>query len=234
MPDPSRLRAITLDLDDTLWPVMPTIEAAEAALMAWLRAHAPATALHLQDADTRREVRQQVNRDWAHMAHDFSCLRREAIRLALQQAGDDPALAEPGFEVFFAQRQQVTLYADVLPALQALARRFPLVALSNGNADVQRVGLGHCFTAQVSARTFGVAKPDPRIFAAAADAVGVDCSQVLHIGDDPHHDVQGALGAGMQAAWVNRDGRAWDDAYTRPHLSVSDLHALCQHLLPPP
>jgi len=234
MLDPSRLRAITLDLDDTLWPVMPTIEAAEAALMVWLQAHAPATAAHLQDPDVRREVRQQVNRDWAHMAHDFSCLRREAIRLALQQAGDAPDLAEPAFEVFFAQRQQVTLYDDVLPALQALCQRFPLVALSNGNADVQRVGLGHCFTAQVSARTFGVAKPDPRIFAAAADAVGVDCTQVLHIGDDPHHDVHGALGAGMQAAWVNRHGHEWTEPHLRPHLSVADLGALCRLLLPHP
>jgi FMN hydrolase / 5-amino-6-(5-phospho-D-ribitylamino)uracil phosphatase len=233
MLDPSRLRAITLDLDDTLWPVMPTIERAEAALQAWLRTHAPATATYLQDEQVRRTVRQQVNRDWAHMAHDFSCLRREAIRLALRQAGDDTALAEPAFEVFFEQRQQVTLFDDVLPALQALSQRFPLVALSNGNADVQRVGLGHCFTAQVSARAVGVAKPDPRVVAAAAAAAGVACTEVLHIGDDPGHDVQGALGAGMQAVWVNRQGQPWADPLERPHLTVSDLGALCDRLLAP-
>lgn len=236
MLDPSRLRAITLDLDDTLWPVMPTIERAEAALQCWLGQHAPATAKHLQDESVRRGVRQQVNRDWAHMAHDFSCLRREAIRLALTQAGDDPALAEPAFEAFFAWRQQVTLYHDVLPALRQLSQHYPLVALSNGNADVQRVGLGPYFVAQVSAREQGVAKPDPRIFAAAAQAAGVDCHQVLHIGDDPGHDVQGGLAAGMQVAWVDRLNRRWSDVQPQseqqPHLHVPDLITLCRQLLP--
>lgn len=232
MLDPSCLRAITLDLDDTLWPVMPTIERAEAALQDWLRQHAPATATHLQDEVVRRGVRQQVNRDWAHMAHDFSCLRRESIRLALTQAGDDPGLAEPAFEVFFAWRQQVNLYDDVLPALRHLSRHYPLVALSNGNADVQRVGLGAYFVAQVSAREQGVAKPDPRIFAAAAQAAGVACDQVLHIGDDPGHDVLGGLGAGMQVAWVDRLARPWPDAGQRPHLHVPDLITLCRQLLP--
>ena len=40
--DLSRIRAITLDLDDTLWPVWPTIARAEAQLQSWLQQHAPA------------------------------------------------------------------------------------------------------------------------------------------------------------------------------------------------
>mgnify|MGYP003353772201 CR=1 FL=1 len=35
-----RPRALTLDLDDTLWPVWPAIERAEAVLHDWLKAHA--------------------------------------------------------------------------------------------------------------------------------------------------------------------------------------------------
>ena len=42
--DVSRIRAITLDLDDTLWPIWPTITRAENVLQAWLADHAPATA----------------------------------------------------------------------------------------------------------------------------------------------------------------------------------------------
>lgn len=245
--DPGRVRAITLDLDDTLWPVWPTIERAEAVLQAWLRVQAPATAALLAASATRRAIRAEVERRHADRLHDLSFLRCESIRVALSRAGDDPALAEPAFEVFFAERQRVALYDDVRPALEALAARYPVVALSNGNADVHRIGLGHCFHARLGAREAGVAKPDARIFHAAAALAGVPAQAVLHVGDDPHHDALGALRAGMQAGWIDRAARGWDAAlaaapaqaeagalpaqpHERPHLHLPDLLALCDAL----
>ena len=165
------------------------------------------------------------------LAHDMSALRRESIRLLLNRAGDDPALAEPAFEVFFAERHRVELFEDALPALAvALASRFPVVAISNGNADVHRTGLGAHFHAALSAQGFGVGKPDVRIFHAGAQAAGVAPHEVLHIGDDAHLDGVGAIDAGMQFAWVRRDGQAWDHAPQQPHVTLSDLRVLCQML----
>lgn len=229
--DPSRVKALTLDLDDTLWPIWPTIARAEQVLADWLAQHAPATAALGADRQTLRAVREQVGRERPDLAHDLSALRRESIRGLLRQAGDDPALAEPAFEVFFAERQRVELFEDALPALERLSARYPLVALSNGNADVHRVGIGAHFTAAISAREFGVAKPDVRIFHAAAAAAGVAPQAVLHIGDDAHLDGVGALNAGMQLAWVNRQGHAWDHAPLQPHITLSDLRVLCDALL---
>ena len=226
--DPRRVRAITLDLDDTLWPIWPTIARAEGVLQQWLDDHAPATAALGRDKGTLREVRNQMQTLRPDLAHDMSALRRESIRLLLQRAGDDPTLAETAFEVFFAERQRVDLFDDALPALAFLSSRFPVVALSNGNADVHRVGLGEHFRASISAREFGVGKPDARIFHAGATAAGVSPSEVLHIGDDAHLDGVGALNAGMQLAWVNRTQQAWPCAPWQPHLSVTDLAALCQ------
>lgn len=228
--DVSRIRAITLDLDDTLWPVWPTIARAEAVLQDWFCQHAPATAALCADRTVLSDVRLQLNASRVDLAHDLSALRLEAIRLVLQRAGDDPALAEPAFEAFFAERQRVDLFEDALPALEFLSSRFPVVALSNGNADVQRVGIGAHFKASVSARGFGVGKPDPRIFHAAAEAAGVESAAVLHIGDDAHLDGVGALRAGMQLAWLNREGAPWQHAPLRPHATVSDLLALCRQL----
>lgn len=230
MLNPAQVRAITLDLDDTLWPILPTLERAEAQLQCWLDAQAPATAEQWRVPEHRRALRAEVVRDHAAHAHDLSHLRREMIALALRRAGDDVALAEPAFEVFFAARQCVEFYADALPALERLAARYPLVSLSNGNADLQRVGLGAHFKAQVSAREAGVAKPDPRIFGLAAEAAGVAPHQVLHIGDDALLDVIGALDAGMQAVWVNRERQDWSHAPRRPQLDVADLHAVCAAL----
>ncbi|MDB5778456.1 MAG: HAD-superfamily hydrolase, subfamily variant 1 [Polaromonas sp.] len=225
------IKAITLDLDDTLWPIWPTIEKAEQALHDWLALHAPQTAALLAQPAARHEIREQVNALNPELKHNLSALRTRSIRLALARSGDDPGLAEAAFEVFFAARHQVTLFDDALQALQFLSRRFPLVALSNGNADVHRIGIGAYFTASVSAQQFGVGKPDARIFHAAAGAAGVKAHEVLHVGDDAALDVLAALDCGMQTVWVNRTDQVWTHP-AAPHETVTTLTELCD-LFPP-
>jgi putative hydrolase of the HAD superfamily len=230
MLDPSRIKAITLDLDDTLWPIWPTIARAEVVLTDWLSGRAPATVALLADAEAKRRIRAETEAAHPQLGHDLSALRREAIRHALREAGDDPALADPAFEVFFDERQRVQLFEDALPALERLSARYPLVALSNGNADLQRVGLARYFKGGLSAREFGIGKPDRRIFEAAAALAGVSAADTLHVGDDAHLDGVGALGAGMQLAWLNRGRHEWPHPPLQPHLTVADLLVLCEHL----
>ncbi len=226
MLDIARIKAISLDLDDTLWPIAPTIRRAEQVLANWLTQHAPATAALLADPQARVAVREHVLQTQPDISHNLSAVRLESIRTALQRAQEDGDLAEPAFDVFFAERMRVELFDDVLPALDLLAARFPIVALSNGNAHVERVGLGSFFVHSISASEYGVAKPDPRIFRAAADKVGVDCSQVLHVGDDAALDVLGALAAGMQTVWVNRAQHLWRHSEQQPHHTVETLTEL--------
>ena len=203
---PAHITAITLDLDDTLWPVAPTIRRAEQQMNAFLAEHAPTT-MAAHDRAAWLVLRRAVVADRPDWAHDMSALRRETVRRALAAAGDDPALAGPAFDIFFAERQRVDLFGDVLPALARLAARWPIVALSNGNADVQRIpSLAPFFHAAVSARDLGLAKPAPAAFAAACGRAGAAPAHTLHIGDDAALDVDGALAAGLQAAWVRRPG----------------------------
>ena len=225
MLDPGKIRAITIDLDDTLWPIWPTIERAEKALHDWLTVHAPMTAALFSNPAALREIRGEMTASRPDLKHDMSALRRESIRLALYRAGEDPLKAEAAFEVFFEARQQVELFDDAQPALQFLSERYPMVALSNGNADVQRVGIGRFFRAAISAREFGVGKPDPRIFHAAAGAVDTLPEFVLHIGDDATLDALGALNAGMQAAWLNRTDAPWPHG-DQPHVTLAHLGEL--------
>jgi len=229
----STIKAITLDLDDTLWPIAPTLLRAEEVLHDWMRLHAPRTA-RIHDTAAMMALRAQVALDHPQWSHDLSALRRETIRRALQAGGEDPGLAEPAFEAFFEARQQVELYADVLPALRRMSAAYPLLALSNGNADLRRVGLGDWFVGGVSARETGVGKPDVRIFHAACERLGLEPHEVLHVGDDLALDVEGALGAGLHAAWVRRaEGPDVidDEAALRANsLRVSDLMELAQRL----
>ncbi|MEY4911953.1 MAG: hypothetical protein RL761_1616 [Pseudomonadota bacterium] len=233
----STIQAITLDLDDTLWPVLPTIKKAEAALHDWLITNVPNTAALLETPESMRSKRDTLVADFPHMAHDFSFLRQEGIRRSLIAGGDDPALAATAFEVFFDARHKVELFDDALPALEYLAARYPLISISNGNADIERIGLARYFKGAISAGEFGIAKPDPRIFKAAAMAVGVNVANVLHIGDDSALDAVGALRSGMHAAWLNRAGKDWphvSDYKPDPHHKslrhVKSLAELCELL----
>ncbi len=199
--DPAQLRALTLDLDDTLWPIGPTLARAEQALADWLAREAPATAVAWPPA-RMLALRQAIGRAHPGLAHDLSALRRLTLEEALRAAGDDPARAEAAFEVFLAARQRVELFPGVAETLDRLAARWPLYALSNGNADLGQTGIARWFRGSLSAREAGVAKPDPRIFRQACQRLGQAPVAVLHIGDDLRADVLGARAAGLRAAWL--------------------------------
>ncbi len=174
-----------------------------------------------------REIRDYVAANRPELKHDLSAVRRESIRLAMYRAGENPLMANKAFDVFFAERQRVELFDDAISSLDFLSARFPLASLSNGNADIERVGLGKYFRAAVTARDFGVGKPDPRIFHAVAGALEVMPADILHVGDDATLDVLGAVNAGMQAAWINRADHMWPHA-TQPHVTLTNLTELCE------
>jgi putative hydrolase of the HAD superfamily len=74
-----------------------------------------------------------------------------------------------------------------------------------------------------------VGKPDVRIFQAAAQRLGLQPAQILHVGDDANLDVLGALNAGMQTAWVNRADHLWSQPQ-QPHITVATMLELCDAL----
>lgn len=224
------IKAITFDLDDTLWPIGPTIFEAERKLHRWLEANAPAVAGRFP-VERMRELRPEAFA-WAEAngtTHDLRSVRRFQIGLAFERAGGDPALVPQAYEVFELARQEVRLYADVLENLVLLAARYPLAGITNGFADLGRAGLAPYFRFSLAAGVFGVAKPDPKIFHAACERLGCAPDEVLHVGDDPHYDVMGAQGAGMPAIWINRKSASWEHARA-PHGECVDLHELVRWL----
>jgi putative hydrolase of the HAD superfamily len=222
------VQAITIDLDDTLWPIAPIILRAEARLDEWLRTHCPAVA-DAYPVPVMRALRDRISLENPHLAHDFTAQRRLSLRAALEPHGYGDAELEAAFEAYYAARNEVDLYPDVRAGLERLAARVPLVSLSNGNADLGRIGLAHLFAASVSARDFGRGKPDPAIFAHACERVGIAPGNVLHVGDDPALDVAGARAAGLATAWVNRTDAAWSHD-VEPDVTVKDLAELADWL----
>lgn len=223
------IAAVCLDLDDTLWAVGPAIGRAERAMLDWLGEHCPRiTERH--DLESMRRVRASVSAEFPHMRHDLAFLRREALRRHAREAGYADAAVEPAFDAFYAARNQVELFDDVLPALGRLRARYRLMALSNGNADLAVIGLASLFEHTIGAREAGAAKPDRRIFEALLGRAGLKPRQVVYVGDDPHADVEGARAAGMPAVWIDRFGRQWPADVEPPAHRVRDLAELAELL----
>jgi putative hydrolase of the HAD superfamily len=223
------IRAITLDLDDTLWPFAPIGARIDQVLHDWMLVHSPATAA-MYPVAAMKELRERSFRDNPHLHHDLSALRRLTLREALEKSGAPLDLLEPAYEAFYAARNQVEYYPDALDALARIAAKVPVAALSNGNADLQRVGIAHHFAFQLGAREHGAAKPEASIFHAACARLGCGHGEVLHVGDHIEMDVAGAARAGLRSCWINREARTWEHAEIVPDLQFTTLTALADWL----
>lgn len=227
--------AVTFDLDFTLWDLDGVLQHAEAVCQGLLEQHYPAVA-ERYDPQALRALRSQVAADHPAIAHDVTALRRAALRLAGERVGYTgaalDALVEEAFDVFLEARHAVRLYADTLPILRALKGRVRVGAITNGNAEVARVGLDGYFDFALSAVDLGAAKPSHLVFETAAARAGVAPQSVVHVGDDVHSDVYGAATNGLQAVWLDRYGIDWPaDVPVVPHMRVSSLAELEGRLL---
>ena len=223
------IRAITLDLDDTLWPIGPVIRRAEAALREWLTLNVPAV-VEQHSPEQVAEVRRQVFRDHADMLHDLTFIRCEVLRRMGRAAGVGDYFVGDAFRAFDAARNTVELFPEVAASLESLSRRYTLIAVTNGNARLDKVGIDHWFAGCVAARDVGKAKPHPAMFQAALAAGGHGTAQTLHVGDHPEHDVHGAKQAGLQSVWVNRQGAEYPASLSPPDATVTNLSELEQLL----
>lgn len=216
---------LTLDLDDTLWPCHPPLQQAERAVQEWLATQAPRLA-EAYDQEGLRRHRLALMARQPEIAYDMTRVRREALMDLLARLGYDPALAEEAMAVFFAHRNQVAPYADVIPALQGLRARYRLVSVTNGNAQVHNTPLAGLFHHSLTAAGVGAAKPDPAMFRAALDWAGVEPARAVHVGDDPLLDIDAARRLGITTVWIDRFDRPWPAQLDPPDVRVADLDGL--------
>ena len=224
-----RIRAITLDLDDTLWEIAPVIRRAEAELWQWLAQNYPRIP-KLVSAESLQEMRASIFDEFPDRGHDFRFLRKQVLTRVAAIAGYSADLVEPAFDVFDRARNEVEFYPDVLPALESLAQRFRLIAVTNGNASLQKIGVRHLFHDVVTAVEAGAAKPSQPIFEEAIRRSGMRREQILHVGDHPENDVQGARDAGLRSVWMNRNGIDWPAHLSYPETIVTTMTELHQIL----
>jgi 2-haloalkanoic acid dehalogenase type II len=221
----NHIRTLTFDLDDTLWDNRAVLMAAEQALHDWLHGNYPRITRRYSLDDMRR-MRIDLVRQEPGWRSRISELRKHSLRLAARSVGYSDSLVEPGFAVFLEARHRITLYDDVIPALQQLRHAgYCLGSMTNGNADVHRLGIGHLFDFSLTAESVGRAKPHPRLFEQACRLAGVAPAELAHVGDEAATDLAGGLAAGVRVIWMNRLQQPPAPGIT-PHAEVRDMAEL--------
>ncbi|MCL4409000.1 MAG: HAD-IA family hydrolase [Gammaproteobacteria bacterium] len=220
---------ISFDLDDTLYNNKPIMTHAEQHIADYIGQRVPAVS-HM-DAEAWRQLREQVAAKNRELASDMTALREATVIDGLRQFATEPsqALIDDIMEEFLNVRNQVTIADDVHLLLAQLAEKYPLVAVSNGNADIQRIGLNNYFQAAWRPGAGLRGKPFHDMFAAVHAQFGLTHpAQILHVGDHPVSDVEGALGYGAQVIWYRPSHAAADTKLTTrlPTASIEDLQAL--------
>lgn len=225
------IKALSFDLDDTFYDNHPYIVEAEKQLFSFMTARWPEIAD--LGRPTWRRFRAQTIQENPLFGHDMIALRRSvldkmftAIGLSGEQKKD---AVQQSYDVFYFHRSNFKVNPDYVSLLQALAQKVPVVAITNGNVDIDRVGLTDCFHQIFHASTTLRSKPFPDMFDAASETIDVAPENILHVGDNLEKDVGGAIHAGFQAAWYaeNREMRLHQEkARQLPHVVLDDLTEL--------
>jgi FMN hydrolase / 5-amino-6-(5-phospho-D-ribitylamino)uracil phosphatase len=206
------IKVITFDLDNTLWDVDPALLRAEEAQRQWLLANRPGS-IEDYDHDALWEFKKSVWQRHPQFLHNVSAMRRQMLLELQLAAGFNREQSEQGaelaFGVFLEERHRVVLYEEALGVLQSLSRSYTLGALTNGNADIYKTDAGEYFDFAFLAEEVGVSKPAPDMFHAALEQSGVTAGQIVHVGDNPGHDISGAQNVGMYTVWMNSQGQDW-------------------------
>ncbi len=215
---PFRVSHVLFDIDGTLVNYRSAVRAAFAA------AAARCTVItgRAVTGEDIRTTRAQLTAEPSWQRRTPTEQRRETMWRMLAERGANPGAAmDAALDTVLhayqdARDRAITVFPDVVETLEALrARGLTLVAASNGDVDLGRVGIGAQITATHYAADVGVAKPDPRFFALALERFGVEPGRAVVVGDRVDNDYAPAIAVGVAAVVIDRDARVTDAAVLR-------------------
>jgi len=226
-----QISALTFDLDDTLYDNRPVILRTEQESLAFVQNYHPALK-GLQNADFQR-MRQALRDREPEIYHDVTEWRRRAVEHCMLDAGLSAREATTGaraaMENFAVWRSRIDVPEQTHETLRQLATKWPLVAITNGNAQPELCGLDGYFEFVLRAGPDGRSKPFEDMYHLAASRLNLPLNEILHVGDDLTTDVAGAIRCGMQACWIkpeNTDLMLAYDSRLLPHVEISRLASL--------
>ncbi|NOH64942.1 5-amino-6-(5-phospho-D-ribitylamino)uracil phosphatase YigB [Vibrio sp. RE88] len=225
------IEAMTFDLDDTLYDNRPVIRRVEAQVVAWLHKHHPMSAS--KPLSWWHELKMELAAADRWLTNDMTLWRRTQIEQGLYRLGYEQAdakyAAEQAIQEVLRLRSDFTVPEQTHQVMQKLAKQMPLVAITNGNVDAERIGLAKYFSLILQSGPDGYAKPHPQMFDKAISHLQCPAHNILHVGDHLISDVKGAKNSGLSACWFNDQGASLIQhrrARTLPDVEVSCLQEL--------
>ena len=218
------ITAISFDGDATLWDFQKVMRHSLAITLDELRRRNPVGTAADLTVDKMIEIRNSAAAELKGITVNLEEIRFHAFRRTVEYVGNaDDSLASDLNALYFKHRfEDIELYRDVIPTLDALQPKFTVGLLSNGNGYPERCGLAGRFSFVVFSQDVGVEKPDPEIFSAASKQAGCAPTELMHVGDSLESDVAGANAAGAVSVWLNRHGVRNDTGIT-PDFEVQTL-----------
>ena len=207
-----KIELITFDLDDTFWDIRSVIINAERNSRKWAEDRIGAK-ISWGTFDDFMNIRNQLLKDDASLEYDLGMLRKKIMKhhthSYFKSSNDLDQFIEEAYSFFLTERHKVIFYDDVLEVLEGLSPNYALGVLTNGNASVDQLGIGHLFNFSISSMDVRGNKPDPEHFLMAKDQSGVDFRNMLHVGDHPVNDIMGARDLGINTMWFNSQNLEW-------------------------
>lgn len=202
------IRAVLWDVDDTLFDYTRSDRAAALEHMAAEQLLAGYRSPEAALGHWQQVMREQYARFLAGEL-SFAAHRRERAREVVRRPLSD-AEADRWFARYVERYEaRWTLFPDVVPALDTVARRWRQGVLSNSHAanqdhKLRRLGIRDRFEVLVCSAELGCAKPAPEAFEAACLALNLEPDEVVYVGDRLDIDAQAASAAGLSGVWLDR------------------------------
>lgn len=225
------IKAMTFDLDDTLYDNHPVIAGLEQKTADWMHQHHP-----ISQNMTHQEwrwLKLKLAEQTPFLQSDVSEWRFQQIRQGLMHLGyDDPKAsqaAKSAMDQVVIWRHQIDVPELTHQVMSQLKQQIPLIAITNGNVNPDKIGLGAYFDLVLNAGPDGWAKPHAQMFDTALAHLGLPAEHVLHVGDNLISDVAGAKHAGMSACWINdyqKSLKHEDDGRVLPDVEITTLEDL--------
>jgi putative hydrolase of the HAD superfamily len=205
IPESSPIKAVCLDIDDTL------LDSEAAARQALKELIGNDAAWPVWKRLTDRYYARFLTRE---ITFENMCVERtRAFYSAFGEKISTVEAAKRENKRMIAMQHAWRLFDDSQPCLHWLrSHGLRTAVITNAPSTYQRdkinaIGLGDAFDTIAISAEIGAAKPDPRIFHAACANLHLHPSQVLHIGDRLDQDAIAATQAGMRGIWLNRGAR---------------------------
>lgn len=227
------IKALSFDLDDTLYDNHPYIRRAQQKLNNLLAQKYPQVS-RLSESDWYA-IRQGLIEKTPGLISDVSKLRYQTLYLAFQSVGFTAlkceAASQECYAYFYEARSDFKVEQDIIEVMKSLSRLLPVVAITNGNVNCENIGLNDVFQHILRPSITTPAKPHRALFDQMAKQLDIKPQHILHIGDNLSNDVKGAIDADFMSAWYAIDRHMnlnKENVSLLPHIQLHKLDELLQ------